>query len=98
MKSKLMFFARQSSKRARTQAQGLRRLMKRFSSDPVRNFKTWSEAASLARRVSYHLRQAETAGRIILTAEGERRQVFLVDMAASSGRYSRGHHEHANRT
>lgn len=82
MKSKLMYFARLSRKRARTQARRLGILMKQYRSDPVRNYRTHSEAAGLARSVSYYLRQAETAGRIILTVEGERRQVFLVDSAS----------------
>lgn len=80
MKSKLMFFARLSRKRARTQARRLNLLMKHYRSDPVRNFQTHSEAAGLARSVSYYLRQAEVAGRIILTEDGDRRQVFLVDI------------------
>jgi hypothetical protein len=79
MKSKLMFFVRLSRKRARTQARRLSALMKRYRSDPVCNFRTHSEAASLARSVSYYLREAEMAGRIILTVDGDRRQVFLVD-------------------
>ena len=42
MKSKLMFFARLSRKRARTQARRLNVLMKQYRSDPVRNFCTHS--------------------------------------------------------
>jgi hypothetical protein len=80
MKSKLMFFARLSRKRARTQARRLNVLMKQYRSDPVRNFRTHSEAAGLARSASYYLRQAEIAGRIILTVDGKRRQLFLVDI------------------
>ena len=83
MKSKLTFYARQSSKRARKQAHRLHLLMKRFSSDPVRNFKTWSEAASLARRVGHNLRQTEAGGRIMLTMDRQRRQVILLDKGAA---------------
>lgn len=79
MKSKLMFFARLSRKRARAKARRLGILLKQYRSDPVHYFRVHSEAAGLARSVSYYLRQAEIAGRIILTKEGERRQVFLVD-------------------
>lgn len=79
MKSKLMFFVRLSRKRARTQARRLYVLMKQYRSDPVRNFRMHSEAAGLAISASYYLRQAEIAGRIILTVDGERRQLFLVD-------------------
>ena len=79
MKSKRVFIARMSRKRARTQARRLGVLIKQYRNDPVRNFCTHSEASSLARRVSYYLRQAEMAGRIILTVDGNRRQVFLID-------------------
>ena len=79
MKSKLVFIARLSRKRARTQARRLGVLMKQYRNDPVRNFCMHSEASSLARRVLYYLRQAEMARRIILTVDGDRRQVFLVD-------------------
>lgn len=79
MKSKLMFFARLSRKRARTQARRLNVLMKQYRSNPVRNFRTHSEAADLAKKTSYYLRQSEIAGRIIFTFDGERRQLFLVD-------------------
>ena len=42
-------------------------------------FNLHSEASALAAKVSYFLREAETGGRIILTDDGKRRQVFLVD-------------------
>lgn len=79
MKSKMHFFANQSSKRARTTARRLARILREFSDDPVRNCRLHSEAATLAEKFSYFLREAEAGGRIILTDEGERRQVFLVD-------------------
>lgn len=79
MKSKMHFFARQSSKRARTTARRLSRIVRKFSNDPVRHFNLHSEAAAMAAKVSYFLREAEMGGRIILTDDGKRRQVFLVD-------------------
>ena len=48
MKSKLVFIARLSRKRARTQARRLGVLIKQYRNDPVRNFCTHSEASSLA--------------------------------------------------
>lgn len=83
MKSKLHFFAKQNTKRARTTARRLARILREFKNDPVRNFRLHSEAAALAAKVSYFLREAETGGRIILTEDGKRRQVFLVDKEKS---------------
>lgn len=79
MKSKIHFFANQSSKRARTTARRLAHILREFSNDPVRNCRLHSEAATLAAKVSYFIREAKAGGRIILTDDGERRQVFLVD-------------------
>jgi hypothetical protein len=79
MKSKMHFFANQSSKRARTTARRLTRILRELGNDPFRHFNLHSEASALAAKVSYFLREAETGGRIILTDDGKRRQVFLVD-------------------
>lgn len=86
MKSKLRFFANQSSKRARTTARRLTRILRQYKRDPIRNFRMHSEAAALAAKVSYFLREAEAGGRIILTEDGKRRQVFLVDNVNSFNR------------
>jgi hypothetical protein len=77
MKTRLMGFARNSKRRARTQARRLRALLRQYAADPVRNYQLRSEAAALARSVSYYLRDWESVGRVILTDRGERRQVFL---------------------
>lgn len=77
MKSKIKFFSQQHKKRARSTAKRLAAMMKKYLSDPDDNFGVRSEAAALAVKVSYYLREAEAAGRIILTDHGERRQVFL---------------------
>lgn len=79
MKSKMRFFALQNSKRARTTAKRLAAMIREYKRDPVRNFRMGSEAAALAMKVSYYLRQSETGGRIILTQDGKRRQLFSVD-------------------
>lgn len=73
------FFANQSTKRARTTAKRLTHILREFRNDPVGNFRLHSEAAALAEKVSYFIRQAEESGRIILTEDGKRRQVVLVD-------------------
>jgi hypothetical protein len=77
MKTRLMGFARQSQRRARTQARRLGAILKQYDADPVRNFSLRGEAAALARRVSGNWRQSEVIDRVILTDRGERRQVFL---------------------
>lgn len=77
MTSKIKFFSQQHKKRARSTAKRLAAMMKQYGRDPDENFGTRSEAAALAVKVSYYLREAEAAGRIILTDHGERRQVFL---------------------
>jgi hypothetical protein len=84
MKSKMRFFSLQNTKRARATAKRLTAILREYKRDPVRNFRMGSEAAALAMKVSYYLRQSETAGRIILTEDGKRRQVFLIDNANTS--------------
>ena len=77
MTSKIKFFSQQHKKRARSTAKRLKAMMKKYRRDPADNFGVLSEAAALAVKASYYLREAETAGRIILTDHGERRQVFF---------------------
>lgn len=77
MKTKLTFLSRQSGKRARSAGRKLSALLREYRRDPDTNFGIYSEAAALAVRASYHLREAEAAGRIILTDHGERRQYFV---------------------
>jgi hypothetical protein len=77
MNSKLMFASRQNRKRARSTARRLLTVLKKYQRDPDSNAGMQAEAAALAVRASYYLREAETAGRIILTDHGERRQIFL---------------------
>ncbi|GJJ05648.1 hypothetical protein RugamoR64_61860 [Duganella rhizosphaerae] len=77
MTSHIKFFSHQHKKRARATAKRLAAMMKKYNRDPDANFGIKSEAAALATRASYYLRQAEANGRIILTDHGERRQVFL---------------------
>lgn len=77
MTSKMKYFSHQNKKRARSTAKRLAALMKKFHRDPDANYGVKSEAAALAVKTSYYLRQAEANGRIILTDHGERRQVFL---------------------
>lgn len=84
MRSKLKFFALQSQKRARTQARRLAALVRKYQRDPSRNYGTRSEAAALAMKISYYIRQAEMAGRVILTEDGQRRQFFLLDGVTSA--------------
>lgn len=84
MTSKIKFFSQQHKKRARSTAKRLAAIMKKNSRDPDDNFGARSDAAALAVRVSYYLREAEAGGRIILTDHGERRQVFLGTSSSSS--------------
>jgi hypothetical protein len=77
MDSKLMFVSQQNTKRARSTARHLLVVLKKYQRDPDSNAGMRGEAAGLAVRASYYLREAETAGRIILTDHGERRQIFL---------------------
>lgn len=77
MKTRLWGFALNSKRRASTQARRLRAILRQYAADPVRNYRLHSEAAALARSVSYYLRDWECVGRVILTEDGERRQVFL---------------------
>jgi hypothetical protein len=77
MDSKLMFVSQQNTKRARSTARRLLAVLKKYQRDPDSNVGMRGEAAGLAVRASYYLREAETAGRIILTDHGERRQIFL---------------------
>jgi hypothetical protein len=77
MDSKLMFVSQQNRKRARSTARRLLAVLKKYQRDPDSNVGMRGEAAGLAVRASYYLREAETAGRIILTDHGERRQIFL---------------------
>lgn len=77
MDSKLMFVSQQNRKRARSTARRLIAVLKKYQRDPDSNASMHGEAAALAVRASYYLREAETAGRIILTDHGERRQIFL---------------------
>jgi hypothetical protein len=67
MITKLTFLSRQSGKRARSAGRRLSALLREYRRDPDTNFSVHSEAAALAVRASYYLRQAEAAGRIILT-------------------------------
>jgi hypothetical protein len=78
MKSQMRCFANQNTKRARATARRLTRILRDLKSNPSRNFRLYSEAATLAEKVSYFLRESETGGRIILTEDGQRRQFFLV--------------------
>lgn len=77
MTSKIKFYAQQDRKRARSTGKRLAALMRKYLRDPAENFSVRSEAAALAVKASYYLRQAEAAGRIILTDDGERRQVYI---------------------
>ena len=77
MKTKLTFLSLQSGKRARAAGRRLSALLRKYRRDPDTNFSIHSEAAALAVRASHYLRQAEAAGRIILTDHGERRQYFV---------------------
>jgi hypothetical protein len=79
MKSQMRCFANQNTKRARATARRLTRILRDLKSNPSRNFRLYSEAATLAEKVSYFLRESETGGRIILTEDEQRRQFFLVD-------------------
>ena len=79
MKSQMRCFANQNTKRARATARRLTRILRDLKRNPSRNFRLYSEAATLAEKVSYFLRESETGGRIILTEDGHRRQFFLVD-------------------
>lgn len=81
MESKLIFLSQQSRKRARSTARRLAAILKRYRLDPDADAGMRSEAAALAVRASYYIREAETAGRVILTDHGERRQVFLSSYA-----------------
>lgn len=77
MKTVMMGFARQASRRARTQARRLDAILREYQADPEANYWRRSEAAGLARRVSAAWRQSELVGRVILSDRGERRQIFL---------------------
>lgn len=82
MESKLIFLSQQSRKRARSTAKRLAAVLKKYQRDPDADAGMRSEAAALAVRASYFIREAEAAGRVILTDHGERRQVFLSGCAA----------------
>lgn len=82
MESKLFLLSKQNRKRARSTAKRLAAVLKKYQRDPDADAGMRSEAAALAVRASYYLREAEAAGRIILTDHGERRQVFLSSYVA----------------
>lgn len=84
MTSKVKFFSQQHKKRARSTAKRLSAMLKKYRKNPDDNFSLLSEAAGLAVKVSYYLRESETAGRIILTESGARRQVFLSTSTSSN--------------
>lgn len=70
MGAKLMGFARQDQRRARTQNRRLVAMLRQYHADPEDRFPLRSEAAILARRISVRIRQAEEIERVILTDRG----------------------------
>lgn len=76
-KTVLVGFARQASRRARTQARRLGVILREYQADPEGKYWRRSDASSLAHRVSAAWRRSEIVGRVVLTDRGERRQVFL---------------------
>jgi hypothetical protein len=65
MGAKLMGFARQDQRRARTQARRLATLLKQYHADPEDNFWMRSEAVTLAHRISVRVRLAKEIERVI---------------------------------
>jgi hypothetical protein len=70
MGAKLMGFARQDQRRARTQTRRLVTMLRQYNADPEDKFPLRSEAAILARRISVRIHQAEEIERAILTGRG----------------------------
>ena len=74
MKEKLQSLARRNGQLAKVKAGRLAIILKMYHANQRGGHWLRSEAAHLAKSVSYHLRQADLIGRFIAKSEGKNRQ------------------------